>query len=425
MIDPIDLRTFPPVEPLSVVPDSYRQTVLAKSVECPRSAYLYYKYGGGALTHPLAGGTLLHRTIERLILHAVREGETTIPPEIAKDTLNEMLVESTDLTVSPDRFDSLRAMIFHLAEGFALDPAKVVCIETPVEVEVGGRRVTGTIDFAEADDFSLTVIDWKSAFYNAARPELDGEEEEYVPSKDDWPGTFQLVLYAYALATGRIHGAPEGFNFSETWEFRLKQIHPRQFWENEGTMAYREAVITREALLDWRLYLEAVVAALDKAFTTWEFPAIIGHHCDYCPASAECPIPAPLRDWRGEIRTEEDAKRAATRRFRHLQIADQLFEGIKGWAKNSGRSLRYGRDQELRWKKSESERLKDKVEWPIGSGDKMKGREALKAAVVETELHGKPLKWDHFFTKSVSTRYTKRTLKPKELAEEAEQNGGK
>lgn len=74
-IDPIDLRTFPPVEPISTVPTTYRQTLLAKSVQCPRDAYLYVKYGGGALTHPLAGGTVLHRAIERYIRTLLKADE--------------------------------------------------------------------------------------------------------------------------------------------------------------------------------------------------------------------------------------------------------------------------------------------------------------------------------------------------------------
>lgn len=421
-IDPLDLRTFPPVEPLSSIPKTWRQTLVSKFVECPRSSYLYLKYNGGALTHPLAGGTLLHRTIEQLILKAIEEGETTVPPEIAKDTLNEVLAESTDLTVSPERFDSLRAMIFHLAEGFALNPGKVVCLETAVAVDVGGHTLTGTVDFAEADDFEMTIIDWKSAFYNVARADGDEDDEEWVPSKDEWPGTFQLVLYAFALATGRIQGAPEGFNFNETWEFRLKQVHPRQFWENQGTMAYREAVINKETLLDWQLYLHSLVEQMAAAFESWQFPAVVGHHCDFCPASAECPIPASLRKFRGEIRTEDDARRAAIIRERLLGDAADLWEGIKGWAKISQRPLQFGRDLELRWRKREGERLKDKVEWPLGSGTKIKGREALRDAIVQQELFGKSVDWEYFFKPTVETRFTKRTLTPKELADR-EQNG--
>lgn len=423
-IDPLDLRTFPPVAPLSAAPETYRQTLVSKFAECPRSAYLYVRYGGGALTHPLAGGSLLHRATERYIQHLIGEGELIGSPEVAKDILNEVLEESTDLMVAPDRFDSIRGMIYHFAEGFAIDPNKrVVCLETPVSVEIAGQRVTGTIDFAQADAYSLDITDWKSSYFNAARPDVDQNEEEYVPTKEEWPGTMQLVLYAYALATGSIEGAPEGFNFGETAEFRLRQVHPRQFWAHEGTMAYREAVISREALLDWRLYLETTVAKMANAFETWEFPAISGTHCDFCPASAECPIPAPLRKLRGEIRTVDDVRRAAILRDRHLRVADELWAGIKGFFKDKGQRVRYGRDQELFWKKIETERVKPKVEVP--GGKKINGKVALREGV-ERALENKlgEIDWSAYHVKSVSTRLTKRTLTPAELAAEREQQKG-
>lgn len=415
-VDPLDLRTFPPVEPLSVVPEEWRQTFVSKATECPRSAYLYLRYNGGALTHPLAGGTLLHRAVERFIANMIEHDERTGDPETAKDILNEVLVESTDLAVSPDRFDSLRAMLFHVAESLVIDPAKVICLETPVSVEIDGRKITGTIDFAEASDERGLVKDWKSAFYNAARPDVDVDEEEYVPTKEEWPGTFQLVLYTYSLATGQVNNAP--FNFNHIPEWRLRQEHPRQFWKGEGTIAYREAVIDRDTLLDWGLYLQAEIAKLERAFEGWQFPAILGHHCDYCPASAECPIPAPLRRYRGEIRTAEDAARAAITRERHLRIGGELWDAIKGYVKVSGKRVRYGRDLELYLRKTEGEKLKEKVAIP-GSTKKIKGREALHDAVRRLDELGIPLDWKEFFTPTVSTRLTKRTLTPQELAEEA------
>lgn len=419
-IDVLDFRTFPPVEPLSEVPDHYRQTLLAKSVRCPRDAYLYVKYGGGALTHPLAGGTVLHRAIERYIRVLLKANERYGNGEIAKDILNEVLAEATDLTVSPERFDSMRAMMFHVADGLVIpnseDEAEVVCLETPVEVELNGRRITGTIDYAEADDYEVRVRDWKSAFYNVTRPQDDPEDDEYVPTKDEWDGTFQLILYAYALATGSITGAPAGFNFGSTPTFRLRQDHPRQFWKREGVIAYREAVIDLDTLLDWRLYLEAAVAKLDAAFEQWQFPAIWGKHCDYCTSSAECPIPAPLRKYRGELRTDEDAARAMVQRERHKQIGDELWGAVKGFMKGRGGRLRYGLDREIYFKKSESEKLRRQI---VIEGRKMDAREELKAQI-DRRNAGYPgeIIWEEYYEKSVSTRLTARTLTDAELTDE-------
>lgn len=424
-IDVLDLRTFPPVSPLSVVPETYRQTLLSKSTECLRSAYLYTKYSGGALTHPLAGGTILHRAVERFIRELIEEDEPIGVPERAKDILNEVLVESTDLTVSPERFDSMRAMMFHLAEGLVIpraeDPATVVCLETPVSVELNGRTVTGTIDYAEADDHEVLIRDWKSAFHNAERgqDEVDEEgdgDEEYVPTKVEWPGTFQLILYAYALATGSIEGAPEGFNFGQTPVFRLRQDHPRQFWKRQRTIAYREAVIDRDTLLDWRLYLESAVEKLERAFETWQFPAVMGTHCALCPASGECPIPAGPRKYAGELRTDADAVRAAILWERHGARRDEYWDRLKDYMKRRGGRLRFGRDLELRFKKVESERMKRTVEV---EGRKMDAREELKAQI-ERRNNGFPgvIHWEEYHDKSVSTRLSRRKLTAAELADE-------
>lgn len=418
VVNPADLRTFPAVTPLSLVPEKWRQTFLAKYTECPRAAYLYVKYNGGALTHPLAGGTLLHRAIERFIRHMWDEEESIGNPETAKDILNEVLIESTDLAVSPERFDSCRGMMYHMAEGLAIVPDNIVCLETPVSLQVGNRTITGTIDFAEFDSYTstLTVIDWKSAFYNAAKADIDDpEEEEYILTKDEWPGSFQLILYALSLATGSINGLEP---LSGVENFRLRQIHPRHFWENEGTMAYREAEINRETLLDWQLYLESVVAELEVAFKTWTFPAIIGKHCDYCPASAECPIPPAIRNYRGEVRTEADARRAAILYESLGRQRKEVWEALKGWAKHTGSPLRFGRDRLFRWKKTESEKVKDKVAVP-GSSKKIKGKDAMKEAVHKAVELGIPFQWSDFYTTTVSTRYLPRTLTDIELAQEA------
>jgi len=420
-IDPLDLRTFPPVPPLSSIPGNWRQTFLAKRTECPRSAYLYLKYNGGALTHPLAGGTLLHRAIEQVVKHMVISEEPRIDPEQAKDILNDVMAESHDLTVSAQRMDELRSMMFHVAEGLLIDPTKVLCIETPVSIEVDGRTITGTIDFAEVEETRVTVLDWKSAFYYAAmRPPGEDEEDagdDYMPTKEEWVASFQLVLYAVMLLLGKIDGADVDFNHIQ--EVVLKQVHPRIFWESEGTMAYHEAVIGRDALVDWMLYLKALVEQTEKSFKTWEWPAIQGSHCDYCPSSAECPIPPVVRSFRGEVRTQEDARRAAELWEAAGRRRTELWEAIKGFAKATGQPVRYGKDLELRWKTVHSEKIKDKVAVP-GSKKKIKGRLALRENLQRAVEWGHQLIWSDYFTPSVSTRLTRRKLTPQELLAEEE-----
>ena len=419
-IDPIDLRTFPPVAPLTSIPEAFRQTFLSKYTECPRAAYLYLKYNGGALSHPLAGGTLAHRAIERFMRHLLENDESMGDPETAKDILNEVAVESTDLTVSPGRFDSIRAMMFHIAEGTRINPEKVIGIETPVTLEVAGRKVTGTVDFAEAD-FTTSrglVLDWKSAFLNPPRPIDDEEPDELaLPTQEEWVASFQAVLYALACATGEVNGTPSPYREIDEWV--LRQVHPRQFWKGEGVPAYREATITKDALLDWQFYLDSVVAQVEQSLQDWKWPAIQGSHCDFCPASAECPIPAALREWRGEIRTPDDARRAAEMWEAHSRRRGELWGAIKGYAKATGKPVRYGKDLELRWRTIETEKIKDKVE-VAGSKKKIKGRVALRDAIQKAVEWGVNFEWGHFWTPSISTRLMRRKLTDEELLAEEE-----
>ncbi len=428
MIDPLDFRTFPPVEPLSRVPETYRQTLLSKFTECRRSAYLYLKYNGGPWTHPLAGGVLLHRTCEQMTNHMIENNEPTISPEIAKDILNEVMVASTDLTVEPGRMDEIRSMVYHLAEGMAINPEAVLGVELPIELAVGNRLVTGTIDFAEIIEPRVAlVLDYKSAFLHIGREEEtdpDEQQDEYLEPKSDWEGSFQTILYALGLVEGVVAGTDLGFG-RQIDEIVLRQVHPRIFWRREGVPAYREARITRAALLDWRLYLEALVESFDAALESWEFPAQRGKHCDFCPASAECPIPAPLREYRGEIRTREDAARAAIQRDRHLEMAGHLWKAIKGFAANTRQPIRYGRDLELRWKTTSAEKFRRKVVPPgaPADGKKISGRIAEKLAVHNWGEFGIPFDYDTYRETTTSTRLSKRTLTDAELTKEREQKG--
>lgn len=419
-LDPIDLRSFDPVEPLSEVPDTWRQTFTNKYAACPRDAYLYLRFNGGALTHPLAGGTILHRAIERYIRHLLENDERTGDPETAKDILNEVLAESTDLSVSPERFDSMRSMAYHLAEGLVIpnseDKARVVCLETPVRVEIGGKIITSTIDFAEADGHEVRIRDWKSSYLNAMRPDDNEDSDEYVPTKAEWGGTAQLILYGYALATGQIEGAPDGFNFANAQTFRLREDHPRIFWAGEGVMAYREAVISRETLLDWKLYLESLVEKMKRSFDEWQFPAIPGSHCAFCVASGECPIPAVARQYRGELRTDADAQRAALLWRQTGMRRDEYWDRIKDYMKTRGGRLRFGRDEELFFKPVESERFRRKVEL---HGRKIPGREALHEAI-RLRNEGVPgeLDLDLYYEKTTSSRLSTRKLTDAEVADE-------
>jgi hypothetical protein len=171
-------------------------------------------------------------------------------------------------------------------------------------------------------------------------------------------------------------------------------------------------------MLDWKLYLEAMIAQMENAFREWQFPAVVGSHCDYCVSSADCPLPAATRSFRGEVRTEDDAKRAAIAWEMAGRQRTDLWNALKGYFKNHEGRVRFGRDLELYLKKVESERVKPKVEV---FGGKFDGKTALKMAMDKVN-DGVPLQldWETFYTPSVSTRLTRRKLTPAELKREEE-----
>jgi hypothetical protein len=403
----MDLRDFDPVEPLAELPATLRQTALAKMSTCPRSFYLYHRYKGGPLSHPLIRGSIMHSAFERVIRHLMDVGEPYAPPEIGKDILAEVVRES-ELTVPPGEHDSMRAMMFNFCNGLVIDPEKVLCVETPVRLEVGGWTLTGIIDFAQIDGNTIKLYDWKTAFMS-----------DDLPDNAEWQGSFQTVLYSMALAFGTMEGAPFPLQGVENFEVRL--VHPRIFWEQEQTMGYRMALLTRDVLQDRMVELEALVAQVDRAFQTWDFPAVPGDHCSFCPASAECPIPGRLRDWQGEIRTVDDAQRAAILIDKDKARASKLQRALKGWAALPGNAPFVAGGYEYGWESVEKTSLRSKVTLP--EGGTISGKQALALAAERAAEYGVPFNLEEHYRPQISMTLKKRKLSEHELGEREETDG--
>lgn len=390
---PQPMRDFPPVEPIPV-PESYRQTFLRVASNCMRSGYLYQKYDGGPLHKELARGIVYHRFCEKATLHLIENNESRLAPEIAKDLMQETIVEATDLTLPWDEHDALHLMAYHWAEAMVLQPEQILCVEGKVELEVGGRRITGTIDLATADGRLCNVTDYKTQWL--------------ARSQAAWAGDFQTSVYGIMLAAGRLEGMP--FDLDHITHYRLSQLFPRHV-NKEGDeitgILERTVIVTREELLDRMAYLEAHVAKIDQAFTDWRFEAQVGAHCNQCAAKRECPIPAHLRGERGTIETLEDAQKVANRWFLRKQRLGEEWEALKD-AFNRFGPYRFGKDQIVEATTINEERIRSKPK--------------LRLEVDRAVEFGTPFNWEDHVRSNTYQRMKVRTLEGAELAalEEAE-----
>lgn len=385
-------RDFPPVEPIDV-PEKFSQTFLRHYEECPRSAYLYAKYRGGAASHPLERGTLFHTFAEQAIKTMIEHGENSMPPEQGKE-LMEHLVNTEPHVVPYSEIDDLYGMAWNFCEATWIDPATVIAVEAMFELEVAGRILRGRIDLATAEGRVAEVIDYKTKF---APPPGRGALK-----------TFQTALYSTGIRYGSLDGAPI---LDHLEHFSLREEYPRTIWEEDGkpTLAYRDALVSADQLGAFRIYLEGLVGRVERSFATWDFKAVEGDHCSYCPCRAECPIPVYLRgdSFRPEdevIESDEQAAAAASRRFfMKKQLASDL-KALKVWANEHG-EIRYGRDLILENTATETTKLKSKP----------KLVESIDAAVT----YGKPFDLEDHYRTSHGHSLAERALTEHELAAEA------
>jgi hypothetical protein len=361
-----------------------RQTWLRQFNNCPRSAFLAAKYEGKASTPAMARGTAIHEVFARATKLAMEMNEPTIPPDVVKSLVDEVLAEHP---VPLEEHDFLREMAFRWASEVSFDPQLVVACESLFEMEVGEWRVRARIDFAELleDDKVLLIRDYKSsraapAWEEVARKMPDGR----LVAKN-----FQLVLYALLMRfgvpvietpcedcegrgyfkdeTGTIDGCVmcEGRGIHEFPEplslatgvnrFDMEFVYPG-IEDREGRMVRRAVTLDRLELAEYRSSLEALVHRVAVAESSGDWPAVVSDAaCSECPAPGECPIPREVRDWRGRINTPEqaaDAARVLDRQKAELRAAQTE---LRNFAKVSGESIRFdGKVMEFRYRESET-----------------------------------------------------------------------
>jgi hypothetical protein len=351
-------------------PEKASQSLLARIDVCPYSGALYLDYKGGPQTAAMARGEAFHSFAEQATNMLINEGETNMPPEVAKDLMQAILEDRTDLALPAHEHEACRIMAWNWGSAMFIEPDQVLCNETMVELEVGMWKIRGRIDLALSRPDGIEVIDYKTSLA--------------LPTAEQYEGNFQGLDYSLMIAEGVPEGetAPLGKGVAT---FYRSQLFPR-YTDKDGSLVRREAVADRAQLHDFKRTIESHLEKLTHGLATGEWAASPGSHCVTCPASSECPIPADLRDVK-TIGTEGDALEVAQRiRFTEKDLKDDKA-ALKLYVDENG-ELRDG-DEVWGFTYSESEVAKDK--------------DAIKQALADAGQDPA-----HFYSLRKSTRFGKK-----------------
>jgi hypothetical protein len=267
---------------------------------------------------------------------------TEVPAQLSEMTgavVDEVLDGSPELVLRQSDADAVRAMAYHLAIGLDVPPEQVLGIERPFETMVGGEKVTATVDLLyEVDAETLGIVDYKSGF---GVPALDEFEHGFYG--------FQLRLYSW-IATLEMGG------YSRV---EARCLFPR-YLDSDGRVRERRLVLDKQRLQEFgrdmarlvrktqgffevltrnvyeaRLGTEETLAA-KRVEHGQKWPAVAGDHCTYCPCEPECPIPAHLRRWAGQIQEPEHAAEA-------LEWSDRMSDRVRATREEARRFVeKYG-----------------------------------------------------------------------------------
>jgi hypothetical protein len=392
---PTNLRDFPPVEKNIEIPDTLSQSLMAKHDGCPRSAYLSRKYKGGKGSIEAHRGTALHETLERAQNEMIEEGETVTHGEIVRAAAEAVMSERTDLVLPASEQDHIRAMAWNWGESSygTIDPETIIGIEVPMEVEIAGWRCTSRIDRLEVANNNLYVYDWKSG---------------WPGKKEDTTHSFQGKWYAISLLFGHRVWPDDpaaepvnlGSGIEAVWFY---EVFPRRRRRDDNGEETKELVTLegcwdRTELFEFKASVERNVAAFEKSLETGVWPAMEGSWCDWCPASAECPIPPHLRQVQ-HIETPADAEDAFLQALSLEREKARYQSALRAWFKENGpvHVGGYAFDATVQ----QAREVKD---W-----------DALEMALVEAvEAHEPFNREDHIRAKT-STKYGKRKLTKEEM----------
>jgi PD-(D/E)XK nuclease superfamily len=405
---------------------------------CPRSAYLGQTYKRiDVRTVPMERGRAFHTLAERTIKLMVDRNEPTVPPDVVKPILDEVLADP-EHAVPIDEHDQLREAVWRWSTEIAIDPPAVVACETLFTMDVLGWQVRCRVDFAELleDRTRLVIKDWKTGRGAPGQEEIARKRPDGTLAARQ----FQLLLYALVLVygvpvreetcracegTGEVGDAShdpqrdtrdlcpfcEGDGRIETPEplplasraqlVEMEFVYPG-IENREGKMLRRAVTLTRLELEEYRGSLEALVRRVGEAERSGDWPAVVSDAaCGECPAPSECPIPVELRDGRGSVSSPEEAVEAMAWADRMGALVSAARRDARAFTKAQGGVVRAaGKVLELVY--SESEAITD--------------RDAMFSAVDRAVTYGEPFDRGEFVKAKGRTEFKARELTVEELA---------
>lgn len=357
-------------------------TLATKVDNCPRDGGMYLKYRGQASASQLLRGSFGHLVFERIMGTLIQQGEQSLvaahpgeDPMKAAAEVSQMTKEWVDeialevgWPLSEYEIDQCRQMAYHFAIGNPVDPSTVVALEQAFLLDLGeGRTLLGKVDLASLrPDGILWVRDFKTSLY--------------VPPGDAVSEMIQVPLYAALLLFGRPYERAdceacdgdgafvaltgsgrgqdtmpcsrcEGLGYVEVIGESLglqdyvshvwcEQVYPR-FLNDAGEMSSRTVqapnggdLWTVPDLRDKGAAASRLWSRVQLGVAESYWPAKSGDkHCNLCTARAQCPIPAALRRFAGEVSTVQQASEALEWALQQAKLTSATRDEVKAFMK--------------------------------------------------------------------------------------------
>ena len=301
-------------------PEKVSQTLLSHVDVCAYSGALYIRHKGGPQTPEMARGEVFHDFAEKATNYLIEQGESEMPPEVAKDFMQAVLEERVDLQVPESEQEACRLMAWNWGASTYLDLEAIVGVEVMFETQLAGWTIRGKIDRLEIANNCAIVRDYKTSLH--------------VQSEESYRESFQPKTYGLIA----LEGVPEGEDVplgKGLDGVHCHEDYPRYRREEDGELVNRYEFYDRARLHDFARTLEGHLRKLEHGIETGEWAAQEGPHCQRCPASSECPIPPELKKVK-TIGTEGDAIEVARRIEIRDNEANADIAALKAWTDQHG-----------------------------------------------------------------------------------------
>jgi putative RecB family exonuclease len=231
---------------------------ISRYEQCPRAFKLHYVDGMASEPGPeLEFGKAMHAVLEQLVgEHALSLEPAPLSVEQAERLWQEEWVNSGLIGICAF-YEGLRMLrAFAQSEG-VLDPASILAVEQPFEIQIGRFKVVGAIDRVDrAGDRGIVIRDYKTS--------------RLIPSREELTEHLQLSLYAVA--------ARQLWPWAEKIDLQLDMLRHDLRLRTSRTDDELDAA---------RRYVEALGerTEADQVFAPRPNP-----YCGHCDYRAHCPV---------------------------------------------------------------------------------------------------------------------------------------